>query len=55
MFKVKCANSKCNKGENGEPAEVFAYAVSRSGQVPPQYCSEFCRAEARYDKRFIKQ
>lgn len=55
MFKVKCANPKCTKGEEGEPAEVYAYAVSRTGEVPPQYCSNFCRSEAKYDKRFISK
>lgn len=54
-FKVECANPKCNRGTDGGKAEVFAYAVSKMGTVPPQYCSNFCSAEAKYDKRFISK
>ena len=53
MYKVLCANPKCKKGKDGGKAEVYAYAVNRRGDVPPQYCSEFCRKEAKYDKRII--
>ena len=52
MYKVKCANPKCIRGENGEPKELYAYATDRLGTIPPQYCSRFCEKEANYDKRF---
>lgn len=54
MYKVKCANPKCDKGANGEPAEVYAYAISKSGEVPPQYCCDFCRGEVKYEKKFVR-
>ena len=52
MYKVLCANPKCKKGKDGGKAEVYAYAIDRLGTVPPQYCSNFCKKEANYDKRF---
>ena len=54
MYKVLCANPKCKRGKDGEKAEVYAYAINRMGTVSPQYCSEFCRKEVQYDKRFIR-
>lgn len=54
MFEVECANPKCNKGKDGGKAKLYAYAVDRMGTVPPQYCSNFCKKESTYDKRFSK-
>jgi aspartate carbamoyltransferase regulatory subunit len=53
MYKVKCSNPKCKKGKDGEAAEIYAYATDKLGTIKPQYCSNFCKKEAIYDKRFI--
>lgn len=52
MFKTKCANPMCKKGEGGEPAVVYAYATSKLGTVSKQYCSNFCKKEDVYEKRY---
>lgn len=54
MYKVDCANPKCNRGKDGGKAQIFAYANSKLGTIPPKYCSSFCDKEAKYDKRFLK-
>lgn len=45
MFKTKCSNC-------GNP--MYTYAKDKLGTLPTVYCSEACKANARYPNRFKK-
>jgi hypothetical protein len=44
MYKKKCDGC----GEK----DVFVYAKDRLGTLPVAYCSEVCKKNAKYEKRF---
>lgn len=47
MYKKKC--SGC--GEK----DVFVFAIDKMGTLPAAYCSNVCKVNAKYKKRFDKR
>lgn len=44
MYKKKC--DYCHE------KEVYVYAKDKMGTLPVAYCSDVCKKNAKYDKRF---
>ena len=47
MYKTKCGRTGCEK-------VMYTYAIDRQGTLPTVYCSDRCRGEVSYEKRFKK-
>lgn len=47
MYKTKCGRKGCDH-------ILYTYAIDRQGTLPVVFCSERCKGEVAYDKKFRK-
>ena len=50
MFSKHCDNPKCPTPEK----DLYVYAKNKMGDLPVTYCSDRCKGEVAYKKKFIK-
>lgn len=55
MYKSLCANSECDKGEDGLRKIIYAYAKSKTGELQKVYCCKQCEGDTSYRKRFVDE